>query len=156
MHAIKVDSPSEKNENSVIEYDPEYLKFTYWSTLLNFSENYSSEIENKQKTVLLNNDQDKPPYSLQGIIDTSISLQNNYNFPIFNLYIYSSNTEKIIFELPELPEKKSIRLEFNKEGVYELYFSATGSSSISKTSFNISRTKPSYSKNFHWKSESLW
>jgi hypothetical protein len=155
MHAIKLDVSPEKNGKSVIKYDPEYVKFAYWSMLLNFRESYPSEVWNKQKTILLNNDQDKS-CSLQGITNTPISLQNNYNFPVFNLYIYSSNTEKIIFELPELPEKKSVKLEFNKEGVYELYFSAAGASSISKTTFNISRTKTSYSKNFHWNSESLW
>jgi hypothetical protein len=155
MHAIKVNRSLEKNGNSVIEYDPDYVKFTYWSTLLNFSGSYPSEAWNIQKTILLNNDQDKS-CSLQGITNTSISLRNNYNFAVFNLYIYSSNAEKIIFELPELPEKKSIQLEFNKEGIYELYFSVAGSSSISKTTFNISRKKTSYSKNFHWKSESLW
>jgi hypothetical protein len=155
MHAIKIDGSLEKNSKSVIDYDPDYLKCTYWSTLLNFNESYSSEVWNKQKTILLNNAQDKP-CSLQGITNTSISLQNNYNFPVFNLYIYSSNTEKVIFEFPELPEKKSIKLEFNKEGVYELYFSTAGSSSISKTTLNISRTKTSYSKNFQWKPESLW
>jgi len=155
MHAIKVDSSPGKNGKSVIEHDPEYVKFKYWSTLLNFSENYPNEVWNKQRTILLNNGQDESS-SLQDITNTSISLQNNYNFPVFNLYIYSSNTEKVVFELPELPEKKSIKLEFNKEGVYELYFSAAGSSSISKTILDISRTKISYSKNFHWKSESLW
>ena len=155
MHAIKTNTHPEINEKSVIEYDSEYLRVAYWSALLNFSGSYPSEAWNKQKTIFLNNDQHKP-YSLQGSTNVPISLQNNYNFPIFDLYIYSSNTEKIIFELPELPEKKSVKLEFNKEGVYELYFSAAGSSSISKTILDISRTKISYSKNFHWKSESLW
>ncbi|MBN4077980.1 hypothetical protein JYT29_01480 [Nitrospina gracilis] len=155
MYAIKRDDSLEKNGVPVIGYDSEYLRFAYWSTLLNFSGSYSGEIWNKQKTILLNNGQHKP-CSLQGITNTPISLQNNYNYPVFNLYIYSSATKKIIFELPELPENKSIKLEFNKDGVYELYFSAAGSSSISKTTFSISQTKNSYEKNFHWKSESLW
>ncbi|MFT4579970.1 MAG: hypothetical protein ACI9UO_002822 [Nitrospinales bacterium] len=155
MHAIKSDSSPEKSEKSVIEYDSEYLRVVYWSTLLNSSGIYSNEAWNKQKTILLNNDQHNP-CSLQGITNTPISLQNNYNYPVFNLYIYSSTTEKIIFELPDLPEKKSIKLEFNKDGIYELYFSTAGSSSISKTSFSISQTKNSYAKNFHWNSESLW
>ncbi len=150
MHEIKVDGSPEKNGKSVIEHDSEYVKFTYWSTLLNFSESYPSELWNKQETILLNNDPDKS-CSFQGITNTPISLQNNYNFPVFNLYIYSSDTEKVIFELPELPEKKSIKFEFIKEGVYELYCSAEGSSSISKTTFNITQTKISPSKNFQWK-----
>jgi hypothetical protein len=155
MHAIEVDGSPENNEKSVIEHDSEYVKFRYWSTLLNFSESYPSELWNKQETILLNNDQDKF-CSLYGITNTPISLQNNYNFPVFNLYLYSRNAEKIIFELPELLEKKSIKLEFIKEGVYELYFSVEGSLSISKTTFNITRTKISPSKNFQWKSESIW
>ena len=155
MHAIKEDNSLEKNEKSVIKYDSKYLRMGYWPTLLSFSKNYPNEAGNKQKTVFLNNDQHKS-CSLQGTTNTPISLQNNYNFPIFNLYIYSSNTEKIIFELPELPEKKSIKLEFNKDGVYELYFSNTELASISKIIFNISQPKNSYAKNFHWKSESLW
>jgi hypothetical protein len=114
MHSIKGYGSPAKNAKFVIEHDPEYVKFTYWSTLLNFSESYPSNAWNKQETILLNNDQDKS-YALQGITNTPISLRNNYNFPVFNLYIYSSNTEKVIFELPELPEKKSIKLEFIKE-----------------------------------------
>jgi hypothetical protein len=153
MHAIQVDGSPEKKENSIIEYDPKYLKFRYWSTLLNFSERHSSNAWNKP--IFLNKVQDEL-CSLQGTTRTPISLQNNFNFPVFNLYIYSSNTEKIIFELPELPEKKSIQLEFNIEGAYELYFSTAGSFSVSKTTLNISQIKTSYSKNFQWKSESLW
>jgi hypothetical protein len=155
MHAIKTNTHPEINEKSVIEYDSEYLRVAYWSALLNFSGSYPSEAWNKQKTIFLNNDQHKP-YSLQGSTNVPISLQNNYNFPIFDLYIYSSNTEKIIFELPELPENKSINLEFTRDGVYELFYCSGGSSSISKTTFRISQTKNSCAKNFHWKPESLW
>lgn len=155
MHATRANKSPEQYENPVLEYDSEYLKIAFGSTLLNFSGNYPSEVGSKQKTIFLNNEQ-HTPRSLQGIINTPISLQNNYHFPVFDLYMYSSNTEKIIFELPELPENKSIKLEFNKGGKYELYFSAPGSSSISKTTFNISQAKNSYANKFHWNSESLW
>jgi hypothetical protein len=155
MHAIKADSSPEKSGKSTIEYDSEYLRIGYWSTLLNLSGGYLNDAGNKQKTIFLNNNQHKTS-SLKGVTKKPISLQNNYNFPIFNLYIYSSNTEKIIFVLPELPEKKSVQLEFNKDGVYELYFSTAESSPIVKTTFSISHAKNSYAKKFHWDSKSFW
>ncbi len=154
MHAIKTNHSLEKHEKSVIEYDSEYLRIAYWSTLLNFIGSYPNEAGNKQKTIFLNNEQ-RESCPLQGTTNTPISLQNNYNFPVFNLYIYSSNEEKIIFEVPELPENKSIKLEFNKDGAYELYFFTTESAPISKITFNIPQTKNAYVKNFHWKSESV-
>lgn len=155
MRAIKFNRSPENKEKSVIKFNNEYLKVEYWSTLLNFNESYSYAAWKKQQTILLNNDP-HPSCYLQGTPNAPVSLQNNYAYSVFNLYIYSNHAEKVIFELAELPEKKSIKLEFNKEGVYELYYSNAESSFTGKTTFSISQPQNFSVKKFHWNSESIW
>lgn len=147
---------NDSNKDSIVDHDPQYIRFTYWSTLLSFNANHPTETSEKQKTIFLNSDY---PGSLvkEGVVNTFISVRNNCNSPVLNFNIFSKKAGEIIFKLPELPNKKSFKLEFKKEGIYEMYFFIAGSTSFSKITLNIfpETTNPP-SKNFNWDLKSSW
>jgi len=147
---------NDNNKDSIIDHDPQYLRFTYWSTLSSHNTNLQTETSEKQKTVFLNNNY--PGSSIkEGVVNTCISVRNNYNSSVLNFNILSKKAGKTIFKLPELPQKKSIRLELKKAGIYEMYFFIAGSTSFSKITLNIfpGTTNPP-AKNFNWNMKSIW
>tara|TARA_Y100001936_G_scaffold26568_1_gene24759 strand:+ start:428 stop:655 length:228 start_codon:yes stop_codon:yes gene_type:complete len=74
-----------------------------------------------------------------------------------NFYIYSKNAGKIILKLPLIPDNESIRLEFEKEGMYEVRFFVAGSTSFAKVNINVlPRISTPIAKNFDWNLKPSW
>ncbi len=156
MNAPQTNESLKLSEDSIVYHDPEYLRFSYWSTRLDLNENHPPETRKDQKTIFLKN-LNKNFAMTECLIDGLNSIRNNCNFPVLNISIYSKKA--LVFKLPELPDKKSIRLEFRKEGIYELNFFVAGSTSFSKITFNVlsalSAENP-LAKNFDWNLKPNW
>ena len=158
MNAPHSNDSQKLNAGSIVYHDPQYIRFAYWPTLLELNENHPPATRKDQKTVFLKN-LSKNFALRESLVDGLISIKNNCNSPVLNFSIYSKKAEEQVFKLPELPDKNSIRLEFNKEGVYELNFFVAGSTSFSKITFNVlpalSAETP-LAKNFDWNLKSQW
>ncbi|MEK9627573.1 MAG: hypothetical protein VW455_00980 [Nitrospinota bacterium] len=156
MNAPQRENPFIAKDQFAIEHDSDYIRFEYWSTIIAFKENHPIESNREQKTVFLKSFSQHSTV-IEGIANTVYSIKNNSNFPALHFYIYSRKAGKTVFKLPELPNTKSIKLEFKKEGIYELHFFLAGSRSFSKTLFEItpqSQTPPQ--NNFAWNLKLPW
>ncbi|MBC8284837.1 MAG: hypothetical protein H8E32_13555 [Nitrospinae bacterium] len=158
MDILKDKDSLTENRNFVVDHDAAYLRFSYWSQFLNLNETQENNSWGKQSAILLNGNHPQQRI-VEGIVNHCISIQNKCNSPVLNFYIYSRKAGKTIFKLPELPDKKSIKLEFKKEGLYEFYFHIAGSTSFSKITLNIfpsPNKNISIAENFDWNLKSPW
>ena len=150
MNVRHTKTPFTTNQFSPVDHNPQFIRFSYWSTFISSKENPVLEYQNEQKTIYLKN---YSPGSLfrEGVIDNYICIRNNCNASILNFNIYSNKARKTVLKLPELPDNKSIRLEFKKEGIYEFHFFIAGSISFSKFNFHVFFcTKTSQTKKIDW------
>ena len=156
MNAPKTNASLKPNKESIVDHDPQHIRFTYWSALLSFNDVHPSDTSEKQNTIFLENHRQNSPVR-EGVANTSISIKNNCNFAVLNVNIFSKKAGKTVFSLPELPDKKSIRLEFKQEGTYELHFFIAGSTAFTKITFKIlPETIKSSAKNFDWDLKLPW
>ncbi len=158
MQPLEKESSYIKTTTPAADYDPIYIKFSYLSMHLHFEGIHPAEIWKKQNTVLLNNCYLEPGF-LEGVTNTSISLQNNCRSPVLNFHIYSKESGKTIFTLHEFPDKKSLRLEFKKAGTYEFHFFIAGSPFLSQITFKVLPSlskKTSIKENFKWDLKPPW
>ena len=146
----------EVKKDGTLYHDPQYLRFNTWSALLSFKNIHLAENRKKQKAIFLKQ-LHKYPNTVKFAVNTYISINNNCDFLMINLNVYSKKAGKTIFRLPELPDKKSISLMFKEKGAYELYFFVVGSTAFTKTTLNIYpeeiNPKP---KNFDWDLNPNW
>ena len=156
MNTLHKNNSFKPNENFEIDHDPKFIRFAYWSTLNSFNENNPPESRKGQQTIFLNNCYQGSP-SREGQIKNSVSIKNDCNNPVLNFYIYSKKARKTILKLPLIPENESIRLEFEKEGMYEVRFFVPGSKSFAKVNLNVlPRISTPISRNFEWNLKPSW
>ena len=156
MNAPHKNNSFKPSENFEIDHDPKFIRFAYWSTFNSFNENNPTESRKGQQTIFLNNCcQGSPSREVQ--IKNSVSIKNDCNNPVLNFYIYSKKARKIILKLPLIPKNESIRLEFEKEGMYEVRFFVAGSTSFAKVNLNVlPRISTPIAKNFDWNLKPSW
>ncbi len=116
-HTFALEKQKAELKTRNLEYDPSFIDFSYWTTLLNLENKLNSEIQ-KDQNIFFINGQNQCEKGLAVSQQTPIILKNDNDVAILDFSIFCDDTLSEIFYLRALPPQKTIELKFKKYGSY--------------------------------------